>query len=72
MPKEEESASKTAEKRDKAVGSAGQSGSGGRLDVHPLTCFKIDKVCQPIFRAFYPRKMPPPRARVLFLFCYKK
>jgi hypothetical protein len=65
MPKEEETASKTAEKRDKAVGSAVQSGSGGRLDVHPLTCFKIDKNCLPIFRAIYPHKMPSPRARYI-------
>ena len=65
MPKEEESASKTAKKGDKAVGSAGQSGSGGRLDVHPLTCFKIDKFGLPIFRAIYPHEMPPPRARYI-------
>jgi len=61
MPKEEETASKTAKKRDKAVGSAVQCGLGGRLDVHPFTCFKIDKFGLPIFRAIYPRKMPASR-----------
>jgi hypothetical protein len=59
MPKEEESAPKTAKKRDKAVGSAVQCGSGGRLDVHPLTCFKIDKFIWPILRVFYPLKSIP-------------